>query len=476
MKRTLFALLGLSVWSQALVVLPAPAVGAEFSLKLRRVVEEPAGSGNLKRAYEQQSWNPAQTAVIICDTWDLHHCQNAVRRLEEFAPRINELAKRARAEGAVIIHAPSDCMPAYAGHPARIRAEQAPRAANLPADIANWCSRIPAEEQAVYPIDQSDGGEDDDPKEHAEWVEKLKAQGRNPGTPWKTQSALIEIDGEKDYISDKGDEVWNILQARGIQRVIMTGVHTNMCVLGRPFGLRQLVRNGIAAVLVRDLTDCMYNPARWPYVDHFTGNDLVISHIERFVAPTISSDQILGGRPLRSGFDKRPHSHVLAVTRPRTDKAGLEKQWNFTRLPADWTKISAGIITDQAGPAWIRTAIKIPAAWGTEGIRVVIPAATAATKAWLNGTAIELQPGAEGTSEGVLPPAAVVLDDANLLVIRREHAAGDGGWPAAVVVRAKETSFELKGGWQFRLGDDAAWSNIPLPARFGIGPDLVFQP
>ena len=105
MKRTLFALLGLSVWSQALVVLPAPAVGAEFSLKLRRVVEEPAGSGNLKRAYEQQSWNPAQTAVIICDTWDLHHCQNAVRRLEEFAPRINELAKRARAEGAVIIHA-----------------------------------------------------------------------------------------------------------------------------------------------------------------------------------------------------------------------------------------------------------------------------------------------------------------------------------------------------------------------------------
>jgi hypothetical protein len=107
---------------------------------------------------------------------------------------------------------------------------------------------------------------------------------------------------------------------------------------------------------------------------------------------------------------------------------------------------------------------------------VVIPTAPAATKAWFNGMPVELQPGAEGTSEGVLPTPAVVLDDANLLVIRREHAAGDGGWPAAIVLRAKETSFELKGGWQFRLGDDAAWSNIPLPARFGIGPDLVFQP
>ena len=38
--------------------------------------------------------------------------------------------------------------------------------------------------------------------------------------------------------------------------------------------------------MVRDLTDCMYNPARWPQVDHFTGNDLVISHVERFVGPT----------------------------------------------------------------------------------------------------------------------------------------------------------------------------------------------
>jgi hypothetical protein len=78
--------------------------------------------------------------------------------------------------------------------------------------------------------------------------------------------------------------------------------------------------------------------------------------------------------------------------------------------------------------------------------------------------------------EGTLPAAAVVADEANLLVIRREHAAGDGGWPNPVTIQGKDTTLELKGSWQFRLGDDAAWSNIPLPARFGIGPDLVFQP
>ncbi len=162
-------------------------------------------------------------------------------------------------------------MPAYADHRARKRAIAAPAAKNAPRDVEFWCSRIPSEEQAVYPLDQSDGGEDDDPAEHAEWAAKLKSLGRNPGMPWKTQSKLIEIDADHDFLSDRGDEVWNVLELRGIRNVILVGVHLNMCVLGRPFGLRQMVRNGKRVALMRDLTDCMYNPQRWPRVNHFAG-------------------------------------------------------------------------------------------------------------------------------------------------------------------------------------------------------------
>ena len=39
--------------------------------------------------------------------------------------------------------------------------------------LSSWCDSIPAEEQGTYPIDQSDGGEDDDPQEHAEWAKSL---------------------------------------------------------------------------------------------------------------------------------------------------------------------------------------------------------------------------------------------------------------------------------------------------------------
>jgi hypothetical protein len=41
---------------------------------------------------------------------------------------------------------------------------------------------------------------------------------------------------------------------------------------------------------------------------------------------------------------------------------------------------------------------------------------------------------------------------------------------------AGKTSLALRGRWEVRLGDDPEWSNIPLPAKFGTSPDIVFEP
>ena len=285
--------------------------GKPIPLTLRYQLESSESSGRFHRFTREQKWKPEETAIIVCDVWDLHHCLNAVRRLEQFAPRLNAVLSEARSQGVTIIHSPSDCMPAYEKHAARQRAINAPKAAWVPHEVGSWCSVIPTEERAAYPIDQSDGGEDDDPEEHAKWAAQLKAMGRNPGTPWKTQSKLITIDEAHDFISDRGDEVWNVLESRGIKNVILTGVHLNMCVLGRPFGLRQMARNGKNVVLMRDMTDVMYNPKRWPYVSHLTAIDLVVDHVERFICPTISSDQILGGVPFQFAEDHRPHLVIV---------------------------------------------------------------------------------------------------------------------------------------------------------------------
>ena len=72
------------------------------------------------------------------------------------------------------------------------------------------------------------------------------------------------------------------------------GVHTNMCVLHRTFGIKQMVRWGVSIALIRDLTDCMYNPARPPYVSHAEGTDLVVGYIEKHWCPTVASQDIAG--------------------------------------------------------------------------------------------------------------------------------------------------------------------------------------
>jgi nicotinamidase-related amidase len=276
----------------ACLAVPGLAEDNALNLTLRARVEN---NGIYGIAMKKQVWPTAKSAVIVCDMWDAHHCLNAVRREEQMVPRMNELLEKARSQGVFIIHAPSSCMDAYKDHPARKRAEAAPKAKSIPTDIDKWCRQIPPEEKGKYPIDQSDGGEDDDLKEHAEWHAKLKAMGRNPLAPWKSQHAGLKIH-DQDAISDSGVEVWNLLEERGINNVILLGVHTNMCVLGRPFGLRQMAKNGKNVVLVRDLTDTMYNPKRSPFVSHFEGTKLIIEHVEKFVCPTITSDQVLGGK------------------------------------------------------------------------------------------------------------------------------------------------------------------------------------
>lgn len=303
--------------SLCLVIFQSPILGsvclAADTLPLELRYQQPTAqdSGRFHRLVRQEAWDPERTAVILCDVWDSHHSVNAVRRVLELAPRIDQFAKTMRTAGATVIHAPSDCMRAYQDHPARLRAQQALPADSFPADIDTWCHQIPGEQQAVYPLDQSDGGEDDDSEELRLWSEQLLAQGRKPRSPWLKQVPSIHIDPELDFISDSGSEIWNVLASRQITNVMLVGVHTNMCVLGRPFGLRRMATAGKNVVLVRDLTDTMYDPRDWPYVNHFSGTDLIVSHIERHVCPTICSSQVLGGNEFRFSKDLRPQLTMI---------------------------------------------------------------------------------------------------------------------------------------------------------------------
>jgi hypothetical protein len=151
---------------------------------------------------------------------------------------------------------------------------------------------LDSEKGAVWPIDQSDGGCDCTPE-------------CKQGNPWTHQTDLIII-SENDAISDSGAEIAGLFNQRGIKNVILMGVHTNMCVIGRSFGLRNMVRLGFNVVLMRDLTDVMYDSRQKPNVSHFTGTSLVVKYIETYVCPTIVSTDFTGKKQFRFRDDKRP--------------------------------------------------------------------------------------------------------------------------------------------------------------------------
>ena len=313
------------------------AIAAEpFQLQLRDRVESKAIPSQHRIRLRPESWKPKETAVIVCDMWDAHHCLNAVRREKQLVPRMNALLQEVRDRGGLVIHAPSSCMAAYENHPARKRAQAVPISKSPPKGINEWLHWIDeTEKQAGYPIDHSDGGEDDDPKEHANWARELEERGRNPRSPWKSQITSLKIDPQRDMISDSGLENWSILEQRGIRNVLLVGVHSNMCVLGRPFGLRQLKRNGMNVALVRDLTDTMYNPAMPPKVSHFAGTDLVIGHIEKYVCPTVPSSDLIGGEEFVFAKDDRKkivfligeREYKTAETLPAFAEAQLTPQY-----------------------------------------------------------------------------------------------------------------------------------------------------
>ncbi len=240
---------------------------------------------------ETVAWEPKKTALIICDMWDDHWCKSAARRVGEMVGPLNDAVKAARAKGVFIIHAPSTCTDFYKDTPQRRRAQTAPLALT-PVPLVTterWGTAwywIDGLREGVLPIDDSDMGC------------SCTGQKCEIRSAWTRQIATIEI-AEADAITDNGQETWNLLASRGIDNVILCGVHLNMCVLGRPFAIRQMVTLGKRVALMRDMTDTMYNPDRPPGVSHFAGTDLVVEHVEKYWCPSFTSTDLTGSAPFR---------------------------------------------------------------------------------------------------------------------------------------------------------------------------------
>jgi len=273
------ALLAAAVQAQELP--SRPKVPGSLSLRARRRDRQQPGGSKVRVTERTLRWEVAQTAIIICDMWDTHTCLTAAQRAAAMAPRMNQVVSAARNLGVMIIHAPSDTMKFYEGRPERQRMQRAPIASSpMPIQATRR-----TEQEGTLPVN----GGCSDPI-------NTKYIGPGPSTtrgnyPWEQEHPAIDISGF-DGISESGQEVYNFCKREGITNIAIMGVHTNVCILDRSFGIRMMTRLGFNVVLVRDLTDASTDPRRPPFVSNARGTELIVEHIEANWCPSILSDDL----------------------------------------------------------------------------------------------------------------------------------------------------------------------------------------
>jgi nicotinamidase-related amidase len=188
----------------------------------------------------QTALNPAQTAIIVVDMWNYHWCITASERASAMVPRMNAVLSAARRLGMTVVFNPSDVVTAYSGYPQYERA------------IAVELLKI---------LDR-----------RKDLSVKFTAQSGvcmcGPGLPcrenygWDGMNPDLAI-GENDLISSSSEEIYSLLAGHGVKNIIYMGVHTNICVFGKPGSISKMWKMGFNCLLASDLNDAFthYDPA-----------------------------------------------------------------------------------------------------------------------------------------------------------------------------------------------------------------------
>lgn len=206
---------------------------------------------------------PSRVGIVVVDPWNFHWCKTATMRVDALIPRMNKALDAGRALGMTVMLCPSDVVDNYAGWPQREFVLAMPK------------HPVPPLQKIDCPEPPNGGG-------CACGSERCVV---NYG--WDGMHPDLKI-GPHDLMPDTLQDVWTICRDRNLTHLIYMGVHTQVCLLGKPMGLRNLKSAGMQCILARDITDAHpgYNPATGFTPDGHTTD--VVAHFERYLAPTIN--------------------------------------------------------------------------------------------------------------------------------------------------------------------------------------------
>jgi hypothetical protein len=361
LPRTRLAGLATAALLVAASWLPLKSRAAEIELSLR--TRDSRGTPTVRRERVETS----RIGVVAVDVWNFHWCKTATMRVAALVPRMNKALDAARAMGMTVMLCPSDVVDNYVGWPQREVIFAMPR------------HKVPPLAAVDCPTPPNGGGCA---------CGKEKCAG-NYG--WDAMHPDLKI-GRDDLMPDTLEDVYSICKERGLTHLIYMGVHTQVCLLGKPMGLKNLKAAGLSCVLARDLTDAHpgYDPSRGFTPDGHT--EEVVEHFEKYLAPTVDmTDELKAlGRwdpswvldPVRVapwGTAMRPHLFhddvIVTLSAPRQPKAEIRYTLDGSPPRADSPRYSAPLTFRKT--ATLRAAAfegGRPVCLESEGVFVRLPA------------------------------------------------------------------------------------------------------
>lgn len=251
-------------------------------LSLRKYQHFFVNSNELELVEKEKTFTTSQVGVLVIGMWSGHQCLVADKILHELSPKVNSFLKTCRSKNMKVIFGSSSLTKL---------AKYAPLRKNM-----KGLSFVSLVDKGLsfppIPFDDSDGGVNE----------------KNPNFKRDDVDLHPSIEvSNTDAMSDNSKEILNYLNHHDIKLLLVVGVHTNMCVLDRPYGIKNLARYGFPMALVRDLTDPMVKPDGIKVKDRDDAKDKIVKFIEQYFCPSVDSRDFIffekGKRIIRCDID-----------------------------------------------------------------------------------------------------------------------------------------------------------------------------
>ncbi|MGH9633061.1 MAG: NPCBM/NEW2 domain-containing protein [Bryobacteraceae bacterium] len=231
--------------------------------------------------------DPAKTAVFLIDAWHYHWCRTWRNRAGSLVPRINHSLDGARKLGMTLVFSPTNAMRDLN------ESQQRKNTLALADQVLPKLTDLHDPYPGAIRWGMCECGLGDD----CHYTNNVN-----------NQHPEIRMT-PAEYIALTQQEAYNVLKKHGIEHIIYTGFATNMCMWGKPTGMKFMRQFGFDCMVARDLTEAItryaeesFNPTR--------GTLEVIELIERDLGPTLSMEKTLRNAGAWEGEPVLDYVHI----------------------------------------------------------------------------------------------------------------------------------------------------------------------